>query len=190
MTFTRPGTKTASSTESTATTSASTPRTWAAARRRRASPMTTGRQSSAISGSTSAPTTTSGPTPAPSPMVTATNGVGAEVSVGWLVGAGAGVMVFLPSSLGARRSSAEQRCGRGVQRREDGEQGVRAPEAARSGDDAGAVGQPAEDGAVVDLAEWGQSGDAEGIEDPAGGLAAGQHQVDPPADPRQRLGCK
>src|SRR3712207_8436220 len=52
----------------------------------------------------------------------------------------------------------------------------RAPEAARSGDDAGAVGQPAEDGAVVDLAEWGQSGDAEGVEDPAGGLAAGQHQ--------------
>src|SRR3712207_3208224 len=64
MTFTRPGTKTASSTESTATTSASTPRTWAATRRRWASPMTTGRQSSAISGSTRAPTTTSGPTPA------------------------------------------------------------------------------------------------------------------------------
>src|SRR3712207_7262552 len=40
-----------------------------------------------------------------------------------------------------------------VQRREDREQGVRAAEAARPGDDAATVGYPAEDGTVVNLPE-------------------------------------
>jgi hypothetical protein len=72
ITFTRPGVNTASSTFSMLWMSASMPRTSAAWRRRSASPITTGRHSALLCGSSTAATTTSGPTPAPSPMVTAT----------------------------------------------------------------------------------------------------------------------
>src|SRR3712207_7922919 len=73
-----------------------------------------------------------------------------------------------------------------VQRREDREQGVRSAEAARPGDDAATVWHPAEDGTVVNLPEGGQPGDAQGVENSARGLTAGEHQVDGPAQSRQR----
>src|SRR4051794_28002927 len=92
MTLIRPGAKTASETSVIGTISGDRPSAPAAVWSRPASPMTTGRHRSATSGSIRAPTTTSGPTPAPSPMVTAISGVG-RAAVVWSALAASVVMV-------------------------------------------------------------------------------------------------
>jgi hypothetical protein len=67
----RPGVRTASATRAIGTTETESPTIPAAFTSRAASPITTYRVDSAISGYASARTTTFGPMPAPSPMVTA-----------------------------------------------------------------------------------------------------------------------
>src|SRR6476620_3436389 len=85
MTLTRPGAGRASWTESTVTISPLMPRIAAAWASRLAAPITTGLHQRRVAASRSAGTITSGPMPAPSPMVMAMTGSVAEPGVGVMV---------------------------------------------------------------------------------------------------------